>query len=144
MEIPQYQGRSPSQKQERVGKDRKSRKAGYEGSLSGMKIPQYQGRNSSGKQGRERERERERERRKEETRVSEIWQERSVDFLFSLILYRGNRTYLCQQLYNHINFRAIIPHIISVRHTVKCPNLNKCIQKQNRGFRSRNITLTME
>ena len=30
MEIPRYQGQSPSRKQERGGKDRKSRVAGYE------------------------------------------------------------------------------------------------------------------
>ena len=48
MEIPQYQGRSPSQKQERVGvKDKKSRVKGYEGILSGMETPQYQGRSPS-------------------------------------------------------------------------------------------------
>ena len=117
---------------------------GYDGFLSGKEIPRYQGRSPSRKRERVSERERERERRKEETRVSEIWQERSVDFLLVLILYRGNGTYLCQPLYNHINFRAIIPHSISIRHTVKCLNLNKCIQKKKRRFRSRNITLTME
>ena len=52
MEIPQYQGRSPSGKQERGGKDRKSRVTGYERFLSGMEIPQYQVQSPSGKQGR--------------------------------------------------------------------------------------------
>ena len=50
---------------------------------------------------------------------------------------------MCQQLYNHIKFRAINPYSILIRHTVKYPNLNKCIQKQNRSVRSRNMTLTM-
>ena len=40
MEIPRYQGRSPSGKQERGGKDRESRVAGYERFLSGMEILQ--------------------------------------------------------------------------------------------------------
>ena len=40
-EIPRYQGRSPSWKQGRGGKDRKSRVIGYEGFLSGKEIPRY-------------------------------------------------------------------------------------------------------
>ena len=96
------------------------------------------------KRERERERERgERERKKEETRVSEIWQKGSVDFPFLLFSYGSNSIFMCQQLYNHIKIRAINPYSVLIRHTVKYPNLNKCIQKQNRRFRSRNMTLTM-
>ena len=45
-------GRNPSREQERGGKDRKSRVAGYERFLSGMEIPRYQGRNPSREQER--------------------------------------------------------------------------------------------
>ena len=46
----------PSQKQDSVGKDRKSRKAGYEGSLTGKEIPRYQGRSPSRMQEKSRHR----------------------------------------------------------------------------------------
>ena len=53
MEIPRYQGRSPSRKQERVGdKDRNSRVEGYERLLSGMEILRHQSRSPSQKQER--------------------------------------------------------------------------------------------
>ena len=73
-----------------------------------------QSRNPSRKQESERGRERERERE----RVSETGQEGSVDFQCLLSSHRGNRTYSCQQIYNHMRFRAINQHSISLRLTV--------------------------
>ena len=50
---PRYQCRSPSRKRERVDKDRKNRKIGYEGSLTGEEVnPRYQCRSPSRKRER--------------------------------------------------------------------------------------------
>ena len=110
------QSRNPSRKQESV--EEQDRKDSYL-----VRNVKTRPGSESFKEARARERKRERER----VRVSETWQERSVDFQFLLLSHRGNRTYLCQQIYNHMRFRAINQHSISLRLTVKHLNLNKCI-----------------